>query len=254
VRPPGFRGGPSRQFDVNGHLRDDLALVGYAVIPTVLSDRNIADLARDIAHLDVAHAGKRRLLYFPWCTELADRVCADDRLQQILGHAARAIECTLFVKSAAKIWLVALHQDLSVPVAARVENPEWAGWSHRTDTSLRCWRNWLPSVCTSTIAMNATERCGGSSRIPQIRPTKSGGCPAQTRPSRRANGRRSSCWCDGDETSALACLVEVHKRCTASSAAIRLRACHANEPHLMTNTDADLVCGRATTNSVLDCR
>jgi ectoine hydroxylase-related dioxygenase (phytanoyl-CoA dioxygenase family) len=43
----------------------------------------------------------------------------------------RAVQCTLFAKSEAKNWLVALHQDLSIPVAERVESPLCSGWAEK---------------------------------------------------------------------------------------------------------------------------
>jgi ectoine hydroxylase-related dioxygenase (phytanoyl-CoA dioxygenase family) len=42
-----------------------------------------------------------------------------------------AVQCTLFDKAPEKNWLVALHQDLSIPVSRRVESPECSGWSEK---------------------------------------------------------------------------------------------------------------------------
>jgi len=42
-----------------------------------------------------------------------------------------AVQCTLFDKSADKNWLVALHQDLSIPVHQRILHPECSGWSEK---------------------------------------------------------------------------------------------------------------------------
>lgn len=41
------------------------------------------------------------------------------------------MQCALFSKSPEANWLVALHQDLSIPVSARVSSPECAGWSEK---------------------------------------------------------------------------------------------------------------------------
>jgi hypothetical protein len=76
-------------------LNTRLAQAGYAVIPAVLSDYDIEALGREIAALDVARAGTRSLLDFRWCVELAERMCADSRFQQICDQGSRAIECTL---------------------------------------------------------------------------------------------------------------------------------------------------------------
>ncbi|MEJ7807115.1 MAG: phytanoyl-CoA dioxygenase family protein, partial [Telluria sp.] len=40
-----------------------------------------------------------------------------------------AVQCTWFEKSAARNWLVPMHQDLSIPVAASVDDSSLCGWS-----------------------------------------------------------------------------------------------------------------------------
>jgi len=47
----------------------------------------------------------------------------------IFPATAVAIQCTLFDKSTTRNWLVALHQDLSVPVRERIVHPDFTGWS-----------------------------------------------------------------------------------------------------------------------------
>jgi ectoine hydroxylase-related dioxygenase (phytanoyl-CoA dioxygenase family) len=42
-----------------------------------------------------------------------------------------AVQCTLLDKSPAKNWLVSLHQDLSIPVASRMDDPGLSGWSEK---------------------------------------------------------------------------------------------------------------------------
>jgi ectoine hydroxylase-related dioxygenase (phytanoyl-CoA dioxygenase family) len=42
-----------------------------------------------------------------------------------------AVQCTYFEKSSARNWLVPLHQDLSIPVAERVDECGWSGWSEK---------------------------------------------------------------------------------------------------------------------------
>jgi ectoine hydroxylase-related dioxygenase (phytanoyl-CoA dioxygenase family) len=45
------------------------------------------------------------------------------------GHVA--MQCTYFAKSVSRNWLVPVHQDLSIPVAERVDEPTLAGWSEK---------------------------------------------------------------------------------------------------------------------------
>src|SRR5206468_2398213 len=42
-----------------------------------------------------------------------------------------AVQCTLFDKSPTRNWLVALHQDLSIPVRERITHPDCTGWSEK---------------------------------------------------------------------------------------------------------------------------
>ncbi len=42
-----------------------------------------------------------------------------------------AVQCTAFSKTPETNWLVSLHQDLSIPVRERVQNPECRGWSSK---------------------------------------------------------------------------------------------------------------------------
>ncbi len=104
---------------------------GYAIIPDVLGTDEISNVERFINDIGNDVAGTRRLIDRPWCRELADRFTLDTRLSGALPTDARAVQCTLFVKSTASNWLVSIHQDLSIPVAERVDDPEYHGWSEK---------------------------------------------------------------------------------------------------------------------------
>lgn len=82
------------------------------------------------AHED-ADAGDRELLREPWCAELAMRLRERLAGAGLLAADAVAVQCTLFRKSAGRNWKVALHQDLSIPVAARVEDARLSAWSRK---------------------------------------------------------------------------------------------------------------------------
>jgi ectoine hydroxylase-related dioxygenase (phytanoyl-CoA dioxygenase family) len=66
-----------------------------------------------------------------WCAHLAGALRGDARIRSLLPRNAVAIQCTLFDKSPTKNWLVALHQDLSIPVRDLVDCPECSGWSEK---------------------------------------------------------------------------------------------------------------------------
>jgi ectoine hydroxylase-related dioxygenase (phytanoyl-CoA dioxygenase family) len=108
-----------------------LETVGYAVIPGILPDNQVQRLSRQVTSLADATHGTRKLLDAPWCNELAEQLRVDAHLRPVLSSDAQVVQCTLFVKSVEKNWLVPLHQDLSIPVAERVESSQLSGWSQK---------------------------------------------------------------------------------------------------------------------------
>jgi hypothetical protein len=108
-----------------------LETVGYAVIPGILPDNQVQRLSRLITSLADATHGMRKLLDAPWCSELAEQLRVDPHLRPLLPSNAQVVQCTLFLKSVDKNWLVSLHQDLSIPVAERIESSQCSGWSQK---------------------------------------------------------------------------------------------------------------------------
>ena len=75
--------------------------------------------------------GSRTLLAQPWCSALAHRLQHHPALAGAIPAGHRPVQCTYFEKSASRNWLVPVHQDLSIPVAARVDAPGLTGWSDK---------------------------------------------------------------------------------------------------------------------------
>ena len=109
----------------------ELTETGYAVVPDVIDSEEVGNIGELISGALAGGAGTRRLIEMPWCQDLADRLTRDPRLRNSLPTEPIAVQCTLFIKSARTNWLVSLHQDLSVPVAERVESPYCSGWSEK---------------------------------------------------------------------------------------------------------------------------
>ena len=76
-------------------------------------------------------AGSRAVLSFDWCQGLAARLRTHPALASCLPSDYVAFQCTYFSKSSSCNWLVPIHQDLSIPVAERVDDPELRGWSEK---------------------------------------------------------------------------------------------------------------------------
>jgi ectoine hydroxylase-related dioxygenase (phytanoyl-CoA dioxygenase family) len=108
----------------SGQLSD----AGYSVMPELIGHDDICDL---IHNLPVSGAGMRRILDTPWCATLAGRIARDQRISGVLPESPVAVQCTLFSKSTEANWLVPLHQDLSIPVAERVNSEQCSGWSEK---------------------------------------------------------------------------------------------------------------------------
>jgi hypothetical protein len=104
----------------------DLGKDGFALIPDLLTPEECAQAARQVT-LDAA--GTRCLLAQPWCAALAMRLRGHPALAAVIDPDMVAVQCTWFEKSADRNWLVPVHQDLSIPVAARVTDPALSGWS-----------------------------------------------------------------------------------------------------------------------------
>jgi ectoine hydroxylase-related dioxygenase (phytanoyl-CoA dioxygenase family) len=107
---------------------------GYAVLPDVLSDGELGELSRRAVSIDADGVGTRRLLEQPWCVAAARALRSKSCMTGILQADAVAVQCTYFDKSANHNWLVALHQDLSIPVSTRVSDPSCTRWSEKEGT------------------------------------------------------------------------------------------------------------------------
>jgi hypothetical protein len=104
---------------------------GFAIIPGVASPAQ-CDAAMAQAALAASHApGSRTLLSMPWCAALADEIRNNRAVRALLPDEAVAVQCTYFEKSESQNWLVAVHQDLSIPVRERIDAAACSAWSEK---------------------------------------------------------------------------------------------------------------------------
>lgn len=101
---------------------------GFHVVPDVLGAPACAAV---IDSLPDNAAQSRSLLAQPWCARLARQLQGHAALAGAIASDAVAVQCTYFEKSRDQNWLVALHQDLSIPVRARLAHADLTGWSHK---------------------------------------------------------------------------------------------------------------------------
>jgi len=104
---------------------------GFALVPGLLGDAECAELCRTVSLSESNAAGARALLSTQWCERLARGLRERPELSEFLPPGYVAVQCTYFEKSPSRNWLVAVHQDLSIPVAERLENQALQGWSEK---------------------------------------------------------------------------------------------------------------------------
>jgi hypothetical protein len=105
-----------------------LAEDGFAIATAVLSDADCLELESHLAMVELSGAGSRTLLATQWCEDLANRLRETPVLRSSLSSCV-AVQCTYFDKSDTLNWSVPIHQDLAIPVAARIDDPQLRGWS-----------------------------------------------------------------------------------------------------------------------------
>jgi hypothetical protein len=111
-------------------LLDEFDEQGYALAPGLLEPGECELIAANLPS-DSASVGHRRLLDETWCAALAQRLQRHPALAAMIPASHVAVQCTWFEKSSDRNWLVPMHQDLSIPVAARVPEPSLRGWSEK---------------------------------------------------------------------------------------------------------------------------
>ncbi len=74
-------------------------------------------------------AGQRHLIDHHAVIKLLATPALVNLIYAAIGNNAFAYKATLFDKSTDANWLIAWHQDISIPVANRCVVPAWSGWS-----------------------------------------------------------------------------------------------------------------------------
>ncbi|MHB8474539.1 MAG: phytanoyl-CoA dioxygenase family protein [Gammaproteobacteria bacterium] len=104
---------------------------GFALVAQVLADSECSKVAGHFDTFTSDDAGIRALLELDWCRSLASMMRSHPETAPHLSSDSVAVQCTAFAKKPETNWLVSLHQDLSIPVCERVQNPECRGWSSK---------------------------------------------------------------------------------------------------------------------------
>lgn len=105
---------------------------GFQIILGVIAPETCEQLVGHAVALSGHGAGTRDLLPLGWCQDIARQLKNEPRIAGLLPAEGVAVQCTYFDKSSeTSNWLVAWHQDLSIPVKERVPSPLCSGWSRK---------------------------------------------------------------------------------------------------------------------------
>ena len=124
----------SQVFDlaiIGGGAEELLQRHGFVLVPNVLSATERDDVAARTRSSMTERVGARSMLRHDWCALLARSLRLNRLPTGLVPSAWKAVQCTYFEKSAKHNWLVAVHQDLSIPVAEKVAHPDLRVWSFK---------------------------------------------------------------------------------------------------------------------------
>jgi hypothetical protein len=104
---------------------------GFIILSNVVSQDACDELIAAISGVDPNKPGSRGLLGNSIVARTADALLQRLLGLELLSVQHRPVQCSLFAKGEGASWSVTPHQDLSVPLASRVDVPEWGGWSRK---------------------------------------------------------------------------------------------------------------------------
>jgi ectoine hydroxylase-related dioxygenase (phytanoyl-CoA dioxygenase family) len=109
--------------------------LGFAIVPDLISKNEIFDLSAVFSHGSVrrGRAGVRHAMKISSIATFANGAKVLGIAKDVLGGEAVPFRATLFDKSAEANWLVAWHQDTSLPLREKKATPGWGPWSLKED-------------------------------------------------------------------------------------------------------------------------
>jgi len=114
-------------------VREELERDGFAIVDGALVEREMIPALAAVSSPEVtrSRAGIRHVLRNPAIAALAQHPTLLGIVRNVMEPTARAFRAIFFDKSASSNWLVAWHQDISLPLRHRKEVPGWGPWSEK---------------------------------------------------------------------------------------------------------------------------
>jgi len=140
--------------------------IGFAIVPDVISPTDCSRLLPLIERPAEGRAGSRAMLRMDWCRELALALSRHPSIAPLLPPGSVPVQCTLFEKSAEKNWLVAFHQDQSIPVAEATDSRGRTGWSVKDGlTFVQAPPDVLAQMVALRLQLDAPDGSDGALRV-----------------------------------------------------------------------------------------
>ena len=137
---------------------------GFVVLSSILPTTACDEIASSL--VGIGSAGTRHLLDTPWCRQLANAIRQQAAVAPLLPDDPVAVQCTYFAKSQEQNWLVPLHQDLSIPVEEKVDNPLLTGWSEKQGALfVQPPASVLRDLVAVRVHLDACDHCDGALRV-----------------------------------------------------------------------------------------
>ncbi|MBI3857116.1 MAG: phytanoyl-CoA dioxygenase family protein [Planctomycetes bacterium] len=137
---------------------------GFEIVEGVIGAAECGRLAAELSSR--SRAGSRHLMSHPAVGSLARSESLMAMARRTLGPAALPYRATLFDKSAGRNWLVVWHQDTALPLATRVESPEWGPWSVKEGVTYAHAPTWaLAKITALRVHLDDSTAANGPLRV-----------------------------------------------------------------------------------------
>jgi len=119
--------------------RDKFNANGFAIIPALLSEDEVSSLISALLGVDAGSARRRGEVYairnlldeVPAFRRLCDSIQIREMAETVLGRDCFPVQAILLDKIPSANWKVPWHQDLYIPVRAKIDVPGFCGWSEK---------------------------------------------------------------------------------------------------------------------------
>ena len=102
---------------------------GFVLVAPFLDPVELSIYESAVSDVNESSIASRNLLDLTWCQDLATKIRGKLNNMGLLPKNSVAVQCTYFAKSVEQNWLVPVHQDLSIPVAEKIQHPDLSGWT-----------------------------------------------------------------------------------------------------------------------------